>query len=151
MDILTTSEKRAVFILIIVLIGASITHFFYPNIYVSHTSDYSESDSIFSRISYQPSLLNPESVNNTERIRIVKTSQDTLSDKLAGNKNFTVNINSASVVEMQKLPGIGTVLAKRILEYRNCKKKFTSLEELKCVKGIGEKTFQKLKSFIRIK
>jgi competence protein ComEA len=56
-----------------------------------------------------------------------------------------VNINTASVEQLQTLPGIGPSLAKTIIEYRTKTGKFNKIEELINVKGIGEKKFQRIK------
>ena len=51
---------------------------------------------------------------------------------------FVVNINTAPWQEFALLPGIGPVLAKQIIEYRDQNGQFESLENLKEVRGIGE-------------
>ncbi|MCH7493403.1 helix-hairpin-helix domain-containing protein [bacterium] len=61
-----------------------------------------------------------------------------------------VNINSASNEELQTIPGIGPVLAGRILEYRQSFGGFTSVDELTNVKGIGEKTLAKMLPHITV-
>ena len=55
-----------------------------------------------------------------------------------------ININTASSEELETLPGIGPVTAKRIIDYRNDYGKFSEIDELKNVPGIGYKTFEKL-------
>ncbi|OIP06345.1 hypothetical protein AUK41_02815 [Candidatus Berkelbacteria bacterium CG2_30_43_20] len=62
----------------------------------------------------------------------------------------TVNINSASVQELDSLPGIGPTYAQRIIDYRTANGGFKSIEEIKNVKGIGDKTFEKFKDKITI-
>ncbi len=52
-----------------------------------------------------------------------------------------VNLNAASAEELQSLPGIGEVLAARIIEYREQSGPFACPEELMAVKGIGESLF----------
>lgn len=63
------------------------------------------------------------------------------------NENKLISINSAGIDELITLPNIGPKIAERIIEYRN-KYGFKSLDELKNVKGIGEKTYEKLKQYI---
>jgi comEA protein len=65
-------------------------------------------------------------------------------------KRRLVNINTASLDEIASLPGIGKVLASRIIEYRNTHGGFRSKEELIRVKGIGVKKYKVLKGMITI-
>jgi competence protein ComEA len=61
-----------------------------------------------------------------------------------------VNINSASVAQLQTLPGIGASTAQRIVDYRQKNGAFKKIEELMNVKGIGEKSFLKLKPVVTV-
>lgn len=61
-----------------------------------------------------------------------------------------ININTASVGELETLPGIGFSYASAIVEYREEKGNFSSIEEIKNVSGIGEKTFEKIKDLISV-
>ncbi len=60
-----------------------------------------------------------------------------------------VNINTATVEELQTLSGIGPKTAKAIVKYRE-KQPFESVDELIEVKGIGEKTLKKLKPYVTV-
>ena len=59
-----------------------------------------------------------------------------------------VNINTADEKELDKLPGIGPAMAKRIIEYRTENGAFQSPEEIKRVKGIGDAKYEKMKDKI---
>lgn len=62
-----------------------------------------------------------------------------------------VTLNSASEELLTYVSGIGPVLAKRIVEYRNLNGKFESREDLKKIKGLGDKAYQQAAGFLRIK
>ncbi len=61
-----------------------------------------------------------------------------------------ININSASVEELDKLDGIGPSLAQRIIDYRNKNSGFKDINEVKLVPGIGDKMYEKIKEKIEI-
>ena len=61
-----------------------------------------------------------------------------------------ININSASLEELQTLSGIGPVTAQKIIDYRSANGKFLELNHLMDVPGIGEKTFDALEDSICI-
>ncbi len=61
-----------------------------------------------------------------------------------------LNLNAVTSRELASLPGIGTVLAERILEYRKTNGVFRNIEEVMNVPGIGEKKFQGIKEFITV-
>ena len=56
-----------------------------------------------------------------------------------------VNINRGTVMSFDSLPGIGPVIARRIVEYRKVNGPFLSLEDLKKVQGVGAKIFERIK------
>jgi competence protein ComEA len=61
-----------------------------------------------------------------------------------------ININTASVKELDALPGIGAKTAALIVEYRQKNGPFKKIEELMNVRGVGEKNFLKLKDQINV-
>ena len=61
-----------------------------------------------------------------------------------------VNINTADEKELDKLPGVGPAMAKRIVEYRTENGAFQSPEEIKRVKGIGDAKYEKMKDKIAL-
>ena len=61
-----------------------------------------------------------------------------------------VNLNTATLDQLESLPGIGPVLAQRILDHRTEHGPFTSIDELKDVSGIGEKRFADLEPHVTV-
>ena len=61
-----------------------------------------------------------------------------------------VNLNTASASELDSLPGIGPAYAQRIIDYRDSNGGFSVIEDVQNVKGIGPKTFEKMKDLITI-
>src|SRR5262245_60630683 len=61
-----------------------------------------------------------------------------------------VNLNTATATQIATLPGVGEKAAQRIIEYREKNGGFKKIEELMNVKGIGEKSFLKLKPLITV-
>lgn len=59
-----------------------------------------------------------------------------------------VNVNTATSEQLQELPGIGAVVAQRIIDYRTQKGPFASAEDLLQVKGIGSETLAKIRNQI---
>jgi competence protein ComEA len=62
-----------------------------------------------------------------------------------------LNINTATLSELETLPGIGPVLAQRIIDYRQQKGPFRTIEDLQNVPGIGAKRFSELQELITVK
>jgi competence protein ComEA len=61
-----------------------------------------------------------------------------------------INLNTATAADLESLPGIGKSTAQRILEYRQKSGGFKKVEELMNVKGIGEKSFLKIKNRLTV-
>lgn len=80
--------------------------------------------------------------NNNENV----TQNNTKSQE----DNSKININIANVSDLDKLPGVGEATANKILNYREEKGQFKSIEEIKNLNGIGDKKYEDIKDMITI-
>lgn len=63
---------------------------------------------------------------------------------------ISLDVNRASQQDFERLPGIGPILAGRIVEYRETRGGFRDIEQLRRVKGVGKKTFERIREFIAV-
>jgi len=61
-----------------------------------------------------------------------------------------LDVNRANAQELEELPGIGPVLAERIVDYRKSGRSFRSIEDLRAVKGIGKKKFEQIRALVTV-
>lgn len=71
-------------------------------------------------------------------------------DPAASVLQSLVNINTATEAELEALPGIGPVSAQRIVAFRSERGRFTAIDQLVEVKGIGEKSLEKIRPLISV-
>lgn len=159
-----TELKVLLFLISVLLIGYFYKEYFKvpdKSEYIEY--DYSKEDSAFSYYSN----LTPEENEST----LPTETEDTLSNKIIDIKREvlelsepkfkkesklssliekSININTATKDEFTKLPGVGEKTAENIITLRNKRGKFTQLEDLLAVKGIGESRFNKIKKFLYI-
>ncbi|MCC6139880.1 MAG: helix-hairpin-helix domain-containing protein [Nitrospira sp.] len=64
------------------------------------------------------------------------------------NRSPRVDLNRATAADLDQLPGVGPVLAKRMVDYRKSVGRFQAVEDLRAVKGIGKKKLEQLKPFV---
>ena len=74
--------------------------------------------------------------------------EDSISEEVIDNT--LISINNSDIEQLKEIPGIGEVKAKAIISYRESNGEFRSIDELKNVDGIGEKTFEKIKDNIKL-
>jgi competence protein ComEA len=85
-------------------------------------------------------ISNQVTVESDKNIEEVYSSSSSPSDQ--------ININTADDNTLQSLPGIGPVLSKKIIDYRNQNGLFEVIDDIKDVSGIGEKKFEGIKDLI---
>lgn len=95
-----------------------------------------------------------EKQQNTEKVYITSESGNNViveNVSRSGGVSKKVNINTATQSEFENLPGIGPEIASRIVEYREQNGKFSKIEDLQNVKGIGNAKFENIKNLIVVK
>ncbi len=86
----------------------------------------------------------------SEITEILMSESEITTENSSVETQLLVNINTASSDDLMKLSGIGTATAEKIIDYRTTNGDFSNIEELMDVKGIGEKTFSKIKNHIYV-
>jgi competence protein ComEA len=71
-------------------------------------------------------------------------------DQAGRHAVITLDLNQATEAELERLPGIGPVLAGRIVEYRTAEGPFQDVEQLRRVKGIGKKKFEQIRPHVAV-
>ena len=109
-----------------------------------------------SRINRAEELLNHEliiigNINDETESSVVQNNSTYSSNGNNSDKGSTlININTADLEQLKGITGIGNIKAQSIIDYREANGGFKSLEELKNVDGIGDKTFEKIKEQITL-
>lgn len=86
---------------------------------------------------------------NIKNDSCVNTELDNSINSEESKETVLVNINTATLEELTKIPNIGESKAQAIIDYRN-ENKFTTIDDIMNVSGIGEALFEKIKAFITI-
>jgi competence protein ComEA len=67
-----------------------------------------------------------------------------------GSGDAVVDLNAATLTDLDALPGVGPVMAGRILDWRTAHGRFTTVDQLREISGIGARTFERLKPHVRV-
>jgi competence protein ComEA len=80
----------------------------------------------------------------------VVAQEKTTKSKTEAAPGAPLNLNTATIAQLQALPGVGAATAKLIVDHRQKNGGFKKVEELMNIKGIGEKSFLKLKPMVTV-
>lgn len=81
---------------------------------------------------------------------VLQTPAPTLIPAPVAEQSIKININTADKQELEKITGVGPVIAQRIIDYRQTNGPFQKTEDIKKVSGIGDVKFEKMKNEITI-
>jgi competence protein ComEA len=123
----TPQETKAlIFLLLALLIGSGIT--LYQR----------------SQMQFAPELIIEKNERQTEEVPI---AENHLNPPAARAK---INVNQASASELERVPGLGPKLSRRIVEYREANGTFQKLEDLVKVQGIGPISLEKIRDYLAV-
>lgn len=79
-----------------------------------------------------------------------ETSQRSTENDTSGSINYPLNLNSCTAEELMSISGIGEVKANHIIEYREYLGGYTSVEQIKNIKGIGDGVYEKVSPYLTV-
>ncbi len=141
MDILEAQHRKIITVLVVVILAGGaywMAKHFHPSLFLGDPDLVVDTKAA-------PPLPAPSSTPTSSVPSVSPQPSEELSTPSAGPR---ININTATSQELQTLRGIGPALAQRIIEYRQTSGGFSSVGDLKNVKGIGEKTLEKIRASI---
>lgn len=112
---------------------------------------------IYQKINQNAQKENTRIIELQKQNDLLRQELSSASQQVAGVQNTTsqktgdiININTADLAELDKLPGIGPAIGQRIIDWRTQNNNFKTIEDVKNVKGIGDATFEKMKDMITV-
>jgi competence protein ComEA len=97
----------------------------------------------------EKNLNRAEVISDGMKIFIPKAGE-TLGTTTKSEISKLININTATIEQLDALPGVGPAIAGRIIDYRTKNGEFKDINELKMVSGIGDKMYEKIKELVEI-
>jgi competence protein ComEA len=141
---LTRQEKIVIqFLVACFLVGAAL------HLYKTRTDRIEYEENLHTKVAADSFQLQAMQIDS--EYVVLRSDKDRASaDKQTISLQSKINLNTATKQDLMSLPKIGAVTADRILEYRTRVGRFSNIDELKNVKGIGNQTFERIKGEITL-
>ena len=154
-----TEIKVILFLVISFLVGFTIKYYIENSAEEYKSYDYSKEDSLFNyykknaekNLEKEKQKRSSDNFDSKAEVLDFKSNGFTKRKKAPPPAEKSIDINTADLETLIKLPGIGEITAQKILDLRAERGKFGNLGELMDVKGIGKSKFSKIKKFLYIK
>jgi comEA protein len=149
---ISRSEMRLFLLLSVVLFTLTATYYVIPESKSPFEAAYY--DSI--RVEFQERAIKARAADSLRLEKFlnpdayIAKEQEKSPKKKSKSPQGKININTASEADWIELPGIGPAMAKRIIELREKNNGFKKLDDLLDVKGIGPKSFEKIKPYLTL-
>lgn len=145
---MTPQEKKVVaFLIVFLFIGMSVSYYRKAQIAKPNQEWQRAHAALLQEFKIQQDSINQKEQYSAEPNQESKALPATVTKKMLTGK---IDINLATAEELETLPRIGPAMALRIIEYRNQVGRYHTIQDLLNVKGIGPKTFEKIKPFITV-
>lgn len=141
----TRKERITFTVLLSLIVGLLLLDLLLTPLVVPPPENHAE---ILAEFENRSTLIEREKMEQEERYAGIVSNEG--EDELVLSVMEPISINSATAVELTSLPGIGETYAQRIIEYRETNGDFTSVDDLVKVRGIGERTLEKIKPYIKL-
>ena len=152
MQLFTKTQRKALLILVIILSASALIQRLSPHRIRQPIYDYSESDSLFFVLSKTLKDTTAFSGSSDAKFKHrIQSKHQIPENKKEILKPNSIRINTADKEQLQKLPRIGPKMAERIIQFRTEHGFFKQPADLMKVKGIGEKTLEKILPYISTK
>jgi len=89
-------------------------------------------------------------VSDGEQLAVPAVGEATAAPGAVGAAGGKVNLNTADLATLETLPRVGPAMAQRIIDWRTTNGRFTAVEDLMSVTGVGDKTFEQLKKLVTV-
>ena len=140
-------ERYSISVLLLLFVVLVLTNVFYTEKLVPEPDNHTQ---ILADFEQRSALIEREKLIEEQKYAGIITEEPEAKIESSITMSEPISINTATSSQLIQLPGIGNAYAQRIIEYRETNGDFTSVDELVNVKGIGERTLEKIKPFIKL-